>query len=400
MKVALLTSFTASRKEPLAEVLNRVHLAFTPEGVGEPLIQFNFGDSATASSVAAQLNMKRVSSVDRVLKRFPDLEQFVTVTDPMPGIQGSRRISNGPHSPAAGQSVAFEMLLAIAEGVPRSFPFHSIKLHFFTDLFGSLGSLSPRLADMIPGVLLSDSWWVNGRNRSLSACTIVEADPAAKKLPPLPDEVAKVLDACGKIRSTKQLPLPGEAEIASSAKVQTRSGLVAASADPKAVEAVKPILADYRARLSEIVERAQMPHDLPPQNEAPRLNPNQPAGPRKPTLNEIFGPMGYSCKGGSGTFTLHRRSSGNLTVRISIDVGTWSHNFLAHYIVMGLGYAATLSMPAAPRATPGQYPLTDAEQWRKIVENLAALTRKLDASFVPDIEKAAGPSPDWYHPEK
>ena len=35
---------------------------------------------------------------------------------------------------------------------------------------------------MMCGILVSDSWWVNGRNRALSACTLVEADPASKKL--------------------------------------------------------------------------------------------------------------------------------------------------------------------------------------------------------------------------
>jgi hypothetical protein len=40
-----------------------------------------------------------------------------------------------------------------------------------------------------------------------------------------------------------------------------------------------------------------------------------------------------------------------------------------------------------------------SEQWAKIVENLAALLTELDRTFVPGIERAAGPSPDWYRPE-
>ena len=46
----------------------------------------------------------------------------------------------------------------------------------------------------------------------------------------------------------------------------------------------------------------------------------------------------------------------------------------------------------------GQHPIGDAAQWQKIVENLAAMVRELDRSFVPEIEQAAGPSPAWYQP--
>ncbi|MGD1096083.1 MAG: hypothetical protein ABSB35_29325 [Bryobacteraceae bacterium] len=53
----------------------------------------------------------------------------------------------------------------------------------------------------------------------------------------------------------------------------------------------------------------------------------------------------------------------------------------------------------SPRDVPyGQYPMGDAAQWQRIVENLAAMVRELDRGFVPEIEKAAGPSPAWYQP--
>jgi hypothetical protein len=85
-------------------------------------------------------------------------------------------------------------------------------------------------------------------------------------------------------------------------------GTLVASADPEAAQAVKPVVADYRARMKEIVERAALPHDLPPQGEMIRTSFGVTAGPLKPTLERVFGPMCYSCKGGSGTFTLRRHS--------------------------------------------------------------------------------------------
>lgn len=391
MRVALLTTLAASKKEPLGEMLDRVRQAFLDAGLAEPTIRFNFGDPLVPGFV---------SSVDRVLKRYPELKRFVTDAEPMPGIAGARRISNGPLSPAAGESLPYETLQAIAGGVPRSFPFHSVVIHFIAEDFGAVGPVDPRSTELLPGVLLSDSWWVNGRVRALSACTVVDAEPGAKRLPPLPERVAAVLAACGKVKRTVQAPLPGAAAAAQALPVRSPMGALMASADPEAARAVQPIVADYRARMAEIVERAGLPHDLPPPQEALRLGLGDRAGPLKPGLERVFGPMGYSCKGGSGTFTLRRRTATNLTVELSLDVGTWSHSTIGIYRVLGVGFKASLILPVAARVVVGaQYPIGDAEQWAKIVENMGALVRELDRTFVPDVERAAGPSPEWYRPD-
>src|SRR5437899_4048684 len=91
MRVALLTTFVASRKEPLAEMLQRIYQAFSGAGLGEPAIRFNFGDGPLGGGV---------SSVDRVLKRHPELARFVTTAAPMPPFPEARRIANDPLSPA------------------------------------------------------------------------------------------------------------------------------------------------------------------------------------------------------------------------------------------------------------------------------------------------------------
>jgi hypothetical protein len=65
----------------------------------------------------------------------------------------------------------------------------------------------------------------------------------------------------------------------------------------------------------------------------------------------------------------------------------------------GAGFKASFPMPVATQdVAGGQYPIGDAAQWQKIVENLAAMVRELDRSFVAEIEHAAGPSPAWYQP--
>src|SRR5260370_33397399 len=170
MRVALLTTLVASKKEPLAEMLQRIHQAFSGAGLSEPTIRFNFGDAPLPG---------RVSSVDRALKRHPELERFVTSAPPMPSISGARRLSNGPLSPDAGEAVPFATLHAIASGVPRSFPFHNIAIHFHSPEFGEMIPEAARSAEMMAGNILSDNSWGNGPHRSFSACPLVGAQPAS-----------------------------------------------------------------------------------------------------------------------------------------------------------------------------------------------------------------------------
>jgi hypothetical protein len=103
------TEFTASRKEPLVEMYDRVLAAFLSSGLGEPEIQFSFADAPTLGFT---------SSVARVLKRFPAMESFCSETAPMSLFPVTRRISNQ----GSGAEFDRETLRAILTGVPRSFP--------------------------------------------------------------------------------------------------------------------------------------------------------------------------------------------------------------------------------------------------------------------------------------
>ena len=386
MRVALLTTFRTSKKEPLAELLERIHAAFQISGQGGPSLQFSFSDAPLPGFV---------SSVDRVLRRYPELERFVASAAALPGGPPIRCISNGPGSPAAGELLSFSTLLAIAAGVPRSFPFHNLSVHLHGNRFGEVSQQDRLTGALLPGVIVGDSWWVNGRVRSLSALTIVDAAPASKKLPSPPDAVTAVLAAGGKAKSTVQVPF------ALTGGPPTATTPQAPLPDPEIARAVGDVVRDYRARFEEILERAAFPHDLPPILEAMQSTPlGQTTGPKKPVLVRAFKPLGYDCHGASGTFTLRRRTPGNLSVEISLDVGTWSRSLTAMFRVQGLGFRAVLPLPVSRRAAGGgQYPIGDADRWQQLVDNLVALITELDRSFVPAVEAASGPAPEWYSPE-
>ena len=382
MQVALLTEFTVTKKEPLAVLLERIHAAFLASGLGEPSMLFTFSDSPVAGR----------STIDRLLKKYPDFARFTGERSGIPNVPPIRQVSNRPDSPGAGQSVPFATLLDVAAGVPKSLPFHGVSIHFHSPAFGIQFPL-PHLAPLDPGVMVTDSWWVNGRDRGMRALTSVDADPAGNTLPPLPERVAAVLAACGKIKRTVQVPLAAGA--APSAPPQF------ARLPPEVAKAVSEVVQDYKARLAEVVERAAPPHDLPPALEALQtISVAATTGPKKPVLVRAFKPMGYDCQAGRGTFTLHRRTPGNLTVEISLDVGTWSKSLHGSFAVKGVGFSARLRLPVSKRALEGmQYRIGDAAHWQQLVDNMAAIVAELDRTFVPAIEAASGPAPEWFTPE-
>lgn len=370
MRIALHTPIAASRKEPLAEMGSRVRNAFVTSGLGEPFVRFNLTDSPAANAVSA---------IDRVLKRHPDMERFVTNRKMGTGLLGARMLSNA----LGGETVDYGTLESILAGVPRSYPFHGISLHFHAPEFGERLIGLPASGHSYPGVLITDNWWVTGRQRALSIYTVVEASTTDKKLPPNPARVDSLIKACGKAKKTVQV------------RILAPDGGLTVSIPQANQEAVKALNADYRARIAEIAEAAQMPHVLRPLAEALVKDVGVLAGPRKPALDAAFKPMGYSCRGGTGEFHLTRRTAGNHTAELYLDVGTWSHMVTANFLVHGAGFRASLGIPVGPGIF-GQYPIGDAAQWQQIVENLAAMVRELERVFVPPIEEAAGPSPAWY----
>jgi len=213
-----------------------------------------------------------------------------------------------------------------------------------------------------------------------------------------------VLAACGKARKTIQAPLAENLPAGPVPAVRLPTGVPIASSNPEAARAVHEVVVKYRGRLPEIIQQAGLPHDLPSRAEMTDVALGLRAGPKKPALERVFKPMGYSVRGGTasetGSFTLRRRTTANSTLELSLDVGTWSHNVTAIFFVWGLGFKGTLILPpTAKEAHGGQYPIGDAEQWQKITENLGALVAELERTFVPEVEAVAGPSPEWYHPE-
>jgi len=121
MRIALHTPIAASRKEPLAQMTARIRQAFLDAQLEEPLVCFTFTDAAGKAGA---------SLIDCVLKRHPAMERFVT--EQKLGNVSARMLSNV----LSGVPADFDVLEAIASGVPRSYPFPPIAFHFYAADFG------------------------------------------------------------------------------------------------------------------------------------------------------------------------------------------------------------------------------------------------------------------------
>ena len=316
----------------------------------------------------------KASSVERAIRRFPELRRFDYTARPWPQAELERQLGNDLRSPFCGEPVDFPTLLEIVSGVPQSFPFFSVSVRLTHPAFGpEPHANTPQ--NLWPGMVIEDIWGITRRKVSLTAVAVVDADPASDAVLILAPPAAAVLSTCGKPKLTRQMLLPGQ-----------RSDVA---------DKVSAIAQDLESRMKEVVRQARLPHAF--SEEADHL-PAKAAGTRKPALARAFQPLGYDCRGGTMmTLTCRRQTASNLVVELHMDFGSRGDLVRPTYIVHGLGFSASIRLPISLNSiSRNLHWLVDAARWQQVVENLAALVAELDGSFLPDIEAAAGPSPAWY----
>lgn len=377
MDVTITLEFKADRKEPRSDLVRRVADLFD-RVAAVPRLVASFSDGLGGAG--------HVSAVERAVKKCSHLARFEQSSGSIGalGVPEARRLAFGEQE---ADAASLADILALATGVPRSLPFHGVTVRFSHPAFGESG-FGPGLAPPA-GISIIDNWWVNGRNRALTA--LYSGDVNAKHLPDPPAPLSQVLAGLGKPRKRAQFA-PSNLRLRAAAAAHATE-----RADVAAIAAVKPIVDKHRAGMRELVEQLNLPHDLPPAVDAASANAGA-TGPLKPALVQAFTPRGFDCRGGTGTFTLRRRTSANLVVDLDLDVGTWSRSVTAMFHVHGPGFKATLLPPVTVRSQRGQYPIGDTANWERIVANLGVIVDELSRTFVPEIEEAVGPAPAWFEP--
>lgn len=380
MKLYMRQEYRASRKDPFGGVLRRIYEGLGQGGL-EVKYRFTFADSMIAGGVSA---------VARAVKKFPHLAPLVT-TLPMPAIlTGQAGDRKGPPAILGDATqLTFAQVAEVADGLPRSLPFGSADMRFYTEEFGTAPATvrtDTPVADALlqghfnTGMRAADTWWVNGRNRHLGAAYVVEVEAGTRKAPLPGGALGAFLATLGKARTSAQLPITEGDEgerIVLKGKGQAPPELAA-------------LAARLKERLPELIAGARMPYAITSARAEHSMHP------LKPPLEKLFKPMGYACKGGSGIFTLRRRTAGNHIVEVSLDVGTWSRHLSGHFHVYMPDFQVRLPMPASAELSAMQCDIGDADRWEKLVENMAVFTAYLDREVVPEVERVAGPAPAWF----
>src|SRR5262245_40718574 len=118
MRVAVQLEFKADRKEPLGALIRRVVAQFEQAGL-TPAIVATFSDGPAG--------IRATSAVERALKKHPHLAHLERNDSPLQnaGLPSIRRLTNN----IAEQSFPIEDIVALADGVPRSLPFHAVTVH-------------------------------------------------------------------------------------------------------------------------------------------------------------------------------------------------------------------------------------------------------------------------------
>ena len=192
MKVAVQLEFRLDRKEPFGALLRRAAAAFAAAGL-EPRITASFSDG-----IVPRRQLGRRAGAEEV----PGAGGLRAVGAAGAGGAPVRRLTSdrdGPPFPA-------ELLLALADGMPRSLPFFNATVVCAHPEFGTLAT--PAGDERPGGVNAMDAWWVNGRNRSLNATYVVAAENGSKTLPGASPGAAAVIAALGKPKKTSQYVVP------------------------------------------------------------------------------------------------------------------------------------------------------------------------------------------------
>ncbi len=355
MLVLVQNIYKVNKKEGYGEILARVHSLFRQVDM-EVRFDCSFCESPGDTGLA----------LDRLFKRHPQLRELHQVmsipglvTQELPMISGNQ------------DTIPFELVCEVANGIPRSYPFPIATTQFVSDAFTPKSPLPESYSTGISAVTMAGFM---GRKCNLTATYEVEiADNAkAPALPPAP--LAPLLALLGKPAKTN------------------RTSLAAA---PPNHAPLQEIVYRYRQRMAEISLEANLPHTLPPLLDA-LANRSVEHYPLKPALVARFGPMGFRCKGGSGIFNLYRKSANNHVIGLMLDVGTYSRMLTAQFEFFTPGYRASIHFPVARGLNPLQYPIGSAEQWAQLVDNLATLMNWLEPTLLRELDAAAPPAPAWF----
>ncbi|MCM3006124.1 hypothetical protein [Priestia koreensis] len=334
-----------------------------------------------------------VSAVKRILKKFPEMEPYAFEYEEE--VRDEKYtywiLSNFPKDYSFFSNVQviegenkdnidFEILLKIAEGIPRSFPlFHAVFLFDQIDWSQNLG-VTDDSEWGINSIRYINDWWTPKRAISLHANVSLELPSNEQNtLPLISEETNESLLLLGNIKKKSLRIQLNEKEKRSAEDLE---------------KTCHKLIVAFRNDLSKN-NPVVFPHQLSEPNEY-TFN-----IPRKPTILKIIKKLGYKHlpkEGFHGAVVFGKLTEKNHQILLEFDSGSTFANLRCNLIIKGPYWEHRMDeIPCTPKSHGHFVGIPDLETLEKVVENFCAVIPYLENTIINDIENLYGPAPKWFN---
>ncbi|MBT9558145.1 MAG: hypothetical protein IV100_19085 [Myxococcales bacterium] len=143
-----------------------------------------------------------------------------------------------------------------------------------------------------------------------------------------------------------------------------------------------------------------LPHALP---EAPVGGTLQAlTSPHAVALKAATKSLGYTPHKGSssvGKTLLSKYTARGNRLVLDVDFGTMSRRVHAHLRIFGVDWRRSLTLHFTGRDLDNHaYPIVSDAEFQRVVDNIAALLPRVEATVLPELEALYPPTPAWWHP--
>lgn len=336
-----------------------------------------------------------VSAIKRILKKFPEMEPYAFEYEEE--ISGEKYkylvLSNFPkdHSFFTNvqvvegknkESISFEVLSKIAEGIPRTFPLS--KATFLFDQINWSQDINENADKVfnVNAILYINDWWTPKRDISLFAnVSVSQPSNESNSLQPISEENKYSLSLLGTIKKKSQkFKLNREEKVSAEKLVEKCNKLTYSFRDN--ITRNNPFL---------------FPYDLSKKGEG-TFN-----IPRKPTISKIIKKLGYKHlpkEGFHGGIVFGKITKYNHRILLEFDSGSTFYSLRCNSIIQGPYWEHRIDqLPCTPNSYGDFFDIPDLETLEQVVENFCVVIRYLENSIIIDIENLYGPAPKWFNYE-
>lgn len=375
--------YTLNKHDLTKEVIQRINTVLNINRAMDGPNYFYLADSPIAGGV---------SSIKRILKRFPELDKYVFEHEEKIGNETHTYLvlSNFPNddyfqmggSVVEGKNkdnIRFEILLEIIEGIPRKLPLHKA-VFLFDQLNWSqkVNVINEHVYNM-SSILYANNWWMPKRDISLFANVSVSESANEKDcLQPLSDELNHTLLQLGTIKKKSLQCLLNQGEKAKFETVWYECNQLISSFRKNMVNN-NPFV---------------FPHALIENHE------HFTTLPRKQTVSKMMKKLGYKHlpkEGFHGVIVYGKLTKQNHRILLEFDSGRGFFDLRCNFILEGPYWKHRMEeLPCRPNSYGDFFPIPDIETLEKVVENFSVVIQYLEETIVKDIEKLYGPAPKWF----